>query len=86
MIDSFVKSFSSKSLNTANYDDSDRPNSVVQMDGSHASYSAIFIENCNVKIMYAIYSHVNTSMHCGRFFSLNSFYFKWDESGRKSGF
>ena len=35
------------------------------MNGSHASYSVIVIEKCNIKIVYAIYPMVYTSRYYG---------------------
>ena len=61
-------------LNKAIYDDSDRPNRIVQMNGSHALYSVIVIEKFKVKIVYAIYPmFYYTSRHYGMNVCINEF-------------
>ena len=45
--------------------DFDTTNRIVQMNGSHASYSVIVIEKCNVKIVNAIYAMVYTARYYG---------------------
>ena len=46
-------------------DDSNRPNSFVQINVLHAVYSVIFVQIFDAKIVYAIYPRVYTSRHCG---------------------
>ena len=57
--------FPNKSLDKVILEVSNRPNRIVQMNVLHAIYSVIVLEIFEVKVVYAIYPWVYTSMQYG---------------------